>query len=75
MLVEHGLDFSDGPCWVQVLRASLRTVHDGVTLEDTELVVELLESLSSRLVTAVDDPTVRLLNDGRAKIQNVKNLE
>jgi len=68
VFVEHCLDFGDSPGGVQVLGASFRAVHDSVALEDAELVVHLLQSLGLRLVTAVNNPSVGLLNDGWSQV-------
>jgi len=68
VLVEHCLDFSDSPGWVQVLRARLRAVHDSVAFEDAKLVVHLLQSLGLRLISAINDPSVGLLNDGWSQV-------
>lgn len=68
MFVEHRLDFGDSPGGVQVFWASFRAVHDSVALEDAKLVVHLLQSLGLRLITAINDPSVGLLNDGWSQV-------
>merc|ERR1740130_2543284 len=54
------LDLRDGLARVQVLRAGLAAVHDGVTAVDLEGVVEELEPLLLLGVPAVGQPAIRL---------------
>lgn len=68
VFVEHGFDFGDSPGWVQVLRASFGAVHDGVAFEDAEFIVHLLQSLGLRFVSAIDDPSVGLLDDSWSEV-------
>ena len=44
---------------IEVLRAHVRAVHDGVAAVQPERILELIEPLAGRLVAAVDDPAVR----------------
>ena len=71
VFVEHGFDFGDGPGWVQVLWASFGAVHDGVAFEDAEFIVHLLQSLGLRFVSAIDDPSVGLLDDSWSEMNRI----
>jgi len=68
VLVEHGFDFGDRPGWVQVLWASFRAVHDGVAFEDAEFIVHLLQSLGLRFVSAINDPSIGLLDNSWSEV-------
>src|SRR5210317_1112145 len=57
-LREHLLGLGNGFCRIQFLRASLCAVHDRVAAIQTKRILELVEALAGRLVTAVDEPTV-----------------
>src|SRR5450755_1153729 len=52
------LDLADRLGWIQVLRASLSAVHDGVAPIEPEWILQLIETLAARLVAAVDNPPV-----------------
>ena len=69
MVVEHSLNFSNSPGWVQVLGASLGAVHNGVAFEDTEFIIHLFQSISLSFVSGIDDPSVSLLNDSWSEIK------
>src|SRR6185437_1616869 len=58
-LDQHALDLGDGLRGIQILRADVRAVHDGVAAIETERVLQRIEPLAGRLVAAVDDPAVR----------------
>src|SRR5712691_3043974 len=54
------LDLGDCLGRIEVLRAGVRAVHDGVAAIEPERVLEIVEPLAGRLVAAVDDPALRL---------------
>mmetsp|Transcript_737 Transcript_737/g.2988 ORF Transcript_737/g.2988 Transcript_737/m.2988 type:complete len:298 (-) Transcript_737:19-912(-) len=62
------LHVGNGLSGVQVLRAGLAAVHDGVAAVELEGVVQLLDPLSSDRVTAVFNPPIRLHEDGRSEV-------
>src|SRR5262245_24764502 len=47
-----------------MLRAGVGAVHDGVAAIEPERVFEIVKPLTGRLVTAVNDPTLRLQQRG-----------
>src|SRR3546814_10728715 len=51
-----------------MLRAGLGAVHDGVAAVEPEGILELVEPLAGRLVTAVGDPAVGAQQDGGAEV-------
>src|SRR5262249_41982318 len=67
-LDHHLLDLGDGLRRVQALRAGLGAIHDGVAAVEPERVLELVEALALRLVTAVGQPAVGLEEDGGPEI-------
>ena len=60
----------NGPVPVQKVKeiSSLGAVHDGVAAVDGERVPQAVQPLRGPLVPRVDDPTVGLHQDGRAKV-------
>src|SRR3546814_13167549 len=51
-----------------MLRAGPGAVHDGVAAVEPEGILELVEPLAGRLVTAVGDPAVGAQQDGGAEV-------
>jgi hypothetical protein len=64
-LDEHLFDLRDGLGRVEVLRADLGAIQDGVAEVEPERVLKIIEPLAARFVAAVHDPAVRLQQDGR----------
>ena len=64
----HFLDLGDGFRWVQVLRANLRAVQDGMTTVKLELIFELVEPFGIELITAVGKPAMGLQQRRRPEI-------
>jgi hypothetical protein len=62
------LDLGDSLAWVEPLWTRARAVHDGVATVELEVVVESLQTLLCRLITRVNDPTVRLHQHSWAEI-------
>ena len=62
------LDVGDGLGRVEVFRAGLGAVHDGVAAVEPERVFQIVEPLAGRLVARVGDPAVGLQERGRAEI-------
>src|SRR5262245_35481791 len=54
------LDLGDGLRRIEVLRAGIGAVQDGVAAVEPERVLEIVEPLAGRLVAAVDDPALCL---------------
>src|SRR5215510_11927587 len=54
------LDLGNGLRRIEMLRAGVGAVHDGVAAIEPERVLEIVEALAGRLVAAVDDPALRL---------------
>src|SRR5712691_6345338 len=54
------LDLGDRLRRIEVLRAGVGAVHDGVAAIEPERVLEIVEPVAGRLVAAVDDPALRL---------------
>src|SRR5262245_21181987 len=65
---QHLLDFGNGPRGIQILRAGLGAIHDGVTAIQAERVLELIEALTTRFVAAVDDPAISREQCGGAEV-------
>ena len=59
-LDHHLLDFGNGFRRVQVLRADVGAVHDGVAAIEPERILEIVEPLAGRFVAGVGDPARRL---------------
>src|SRR5207245_11178859 len=55
---QHFLDLRDRLGRIEVLRADVGAVHDGMAAVQPEGILELIEPLAGRLVAAVDDPAV-----------------
>src|SRR5689334_23365053 len=66
-LDEHFLDLCNRTSRIEVLRAHISAVHDGVAAIKPERVLELIEPLTGGLVAAVDNPTVSREQCRRAK--------
>src|SRR5262244_2285693 len=54
------LDLGDCLGRVEMLRAGVGAVHDGVAAIEPERILEIVEPLAGRLVAAVNDPALRL---------------
>src|SRR5262245_48055187 len=67
-LDHHLLDLGDGLGRVEALRARLGAVEDGVAAVEAEGILEVVEPFTGRLVAAVDQPALRLQQDGRTEI-------
>src|SRR5712692_3053479 len=61
------LDLGDCLCRIEMLRAGVGAVHDGVAAIEPERVFEIVEPLAGCLVAAVDDPALRLQERGGAE--------
>src|SRR5919198_6602985 len=61
------LDLGDRLRRIEMLRAGVGAVHDGVAAIEPERVFEIVEPLASRLVAAVDDPALRLQERRRSE--------
>src|SRR6185437_10015841 len=57
-LGEHLLDRTDGLGRIQVLRARLGAVHDGVAAIQPERILQRVEPLAERLIATVHDPAI-----------------
>src|ERR1700733_2664914 len=57
-LSQHLLDFADGLGGIEVLRACLGAIHDGMAAVQPKGVLEIIEALAGRLIAAVDDPSI-----------------
>src|SRR5215470_17071655 len=66
-LDHHLLDLGNRLRRIEVLRAGIGAVQDGVAAIEPERVLEIVEPLAGRLVAAVDDPAPRLQKRGRAE--------
>src|SRR6185295_20326157 len=53
------LDFPDCFGRVEILRARLGAIHDGVAAIQPERILKRVESLTGGLVAAIDDPAIR----------------
>mmetsp|Transcript_19832 Transcript_19832/g.38873 ORF Transcript_19832/g.38873 Transcript_19832/m.38873 type:complete len:288 (-) Transcript_19832:50-913(-) len=62
------LDLGNSATRVEVLRAGLTAVHDGVAAEELEGVIEGLKALLGGLITRVIDPAESLLKYSRSKV-------
>src|SRR5262249_57543347 len=60
------LDFRYGLGGIESLGAGLRAVHNGMAAIEAERVFEIVEPVTSRLVSAVDDPAIGLQQRGGA---------
>ena len=67
-LNHHLLDLGDRLRRVQVFRAGLGAIHDGVAAIKPERVLELVESFAGGLVARIDDPAVRSEQRGGTEI-------
>src|ERR1700722_19217096 len=54
----HLLDLADGLGGIEILRAGLGAIHDGMAAVQPEWILELVETSAGSLVAAVDDPAV-----------------
>jgi len=54
----HLLDFADGLGRIEIFRACLGAIHDGMAAIQPKRILEIIEALAGRLIAAVDDPTV-----------------
>jgi len=52
----HLLDFADGFGGIEILRARLGAIHDGMASIQAKWIFEIIEALAGRLVPAVDYP-------------------
>src|SRR5262245_4289312 len=59
-LDHHLLDLGDRLGRIEVLRAGVRAVHDGVAAVEPERILEVVEALAGRLVAAVGEPALGL---------------
>src|ERR1700724_1776368 len=66
-LDQRALDLGDRLCRIEVLRAGLGAIHDGVAAIEPERVFEIVEPLAGGLVAGIDDPALRLQQRGRAE--------
>src|SRR5882762_6792795 len=54
----HLLDFADGFGGIEILRARLGAIHDGMASIQAKWIFEIIEALAGRLIPAVDYPTI-----------------
>src|ERR1700679_2141242 len=54
----HLLDLADGLGGIQILRARLGAIHDGMAAVQPKWILELVETLAGSLVAAIDAPAV-----------------
>src|SRR4051812_36801733 len=66
-LDHHPFDLGNGLRRVEVFRASLGAVHDGVAAVEAERILEIVEALAGRLIAAVDQPAPRVEQGSGAK--------
>jgi hypothetical protein len=67
--VRHSLlDLGNGLSRIEVLRADLGAVHDGVAPVELEGVVEVVQPLRRHLVAGILDPPVGLHQNGRSQV-------
>src|ERR1700723_904080 len=52
----HLLDLADGLGGIEILRACLGAIHDGMASVQPKWILELVETLAGSLVAAIDDP-------------------
>src|SRR5271155_5608220 len=57
-MCHHLLDFADGLRGIEILRAGLGAIHDGMAAVQPKRVLEKVETLAGRLVAAIDDPAI-----------------
>ena len=53
---------------IQVLRASMRAIHNGMASIQLIRIIQTLQSLLGHLITRIRDPPIRLLQDGRSQV-------
>src|ERR1700704_6064611 len=54
------LDLGDRLRRIEMLRAGVGAIHDGVAAIEPERILEIVEPLAGRLVAAIGDPALRL---------------
>src|ERR1700722_9752684 len=52
----HLLDLADGLGGIEIFRACLGAIHDGMAAVQPKRILELVETLTGRLDAAIDDP-------------------
>src|ERR1700721_4428936 len=52
----HLLDFADSLGGLELLRARLGAIHDGVTAVQAEGILQMVQPLTGSLITAIDAP-------------------
>ena len=62
------LDLCNGLTGIEMLRANLGAVHDGVAPVELEGIVEVVQALRRHLVAGILDPSVGLHEDGRSQV-------
>src|SRR4051794_16168383 len=62
------LDLGDGFRRIEMFRAGLRAIHDGMAAVEAERVLQVVEPVAGRLVTRIHDPALRLQQCGGAEI-------
>jgi len=68
MVGQHLLDLGNCPGGVEMFWTSFCAVHDRMTLEHRIRIIHFFESLSSIVVSRVDEPSVRLLDNRGSEI-------
>jgi len=68
MVSQHLFDLGNCPGGVEMFWARFCAVHNRVTLEHGISIIHLFKSLSSVVISRVNEPSVRLLDDGRSEI-------
>jgi len=61
-------DFGNGLARVQTLWTGVGAVHDGVAAEQTEWIIQIIQTFARRFITAVGNLTIGLQQDGRAQV-------
>ena len=62
------LELVDGTTGVEILGASIGTVHNGVATVELVGIVQILQTLFGHFITRIGNPTVGLLEDGRTQV-------
>ena len=67
-MVDSVLQLVDRTTGVEVLRASLRAVHDSMATVELVGIVQTLQTLLRHLITGIGNPAVSLLENGRTEV-------
>jgi hypothetical protein len=53
-------NFADCPGWIQIFRAGIGAIHDGMTTIQSERVFKFIQTFTGILVTTIRYPAIRL---------------